>query len=330
MIVPSKNQKTYGVLHTENYFSFLGFCKKVNSEEIQKVDVYLDDVLIDTIIADKHLQKIEDIYELYGFGFSYNLPSKHIGTKGCISFKNHSTKENLQNSPYELINQNHLKFNEALFLNSLEQEINKKEIKDLPPPNNIGFLITEENLKDKVFTKFVYELSEIFPNYKIIAYSFNENYQELLQKEFPQSSNIIFTVLKDLKQLIGNIKIWIESIYVPKGKLFNYLTYHVENTLCFNIENNINISLKELSNIDRFKNHIYIKYPSFFYFKSGCNNLFEMLCNEMNITYDEYMLYKNFLFKHIEFNLNNKEANKLYTQRVNKLKDFINNKIQIK
>ena len=53
MIVPSKNQKTYGVLHTENYFSFLGFCKKVNSDEIQKVDIYLDDVLIDiTVLND--------------------------------------------------------------------------------------------------------------------------------------------------------------------------------------------------------------------------------------------------------------------------------------
>ena len=39
------------------------------------------------------------------------------------------------------------------------------------------------------------------------------------------------------------------------------------------------------------------------------------------------MLYKDFVYKHIKYNLNNQEANKLYTQRVNKLRDFINNKI---
>ena len=67
MLVPKSNQKTYGVLHPKNYFSFIGFCKKVNSEEIQKVDIYLDDKLIDTISADKKLQKIEDIYDPMSF-----------------------------------------------------------------------------------------------------------------------------------------------------------------------------------------------------------------------------------------------------------------------
>ena len=53
MILPKANQKSYGVVHTENYFSFTGFCKKVNSDEIQTVDIYLDDVLIDiTVLND--------------------------------------------------------------------------------------------------------------------------------------------------------------------------------------------------------------------------------------------------------------------------------------
>lgn len=329
MIVPSKNQKTYGVLHTENYFSFLGFCKKVNSDKIQKVDILIDNTLIDTIIADKHIEKIEDIYELEGFGFTYLLPNEYVGQKNLISFKNHETQENLQNSPYELINESHPKFNEMSFLNSLEMPIDKEKITEVYCSNSIGFLATEGNLEDEVFSKFVHEISEIFPNNKIIAYGFNDSHKELLQKEFPQS-NIIFVILKNLTQIVKNINIWIESTSIRKGKLFSYLTYDSENTLCFSIENNMNISLKELSNTDRFKNHIFVKHPNFFHFENASDNLFEMLCNEMNITYDENMLYKDFLYKHIEFNLNHKEANKLYTQRVNKLRDFINNKIQIK
>ena len=40
MTRPIQLNKTYGVLHTENYFSFLGFAKKVGSDEIQKIDVF--------------------------------------------------------------------------------------------------------------------------------------------------------------------------------------------------------------------------------------------------------------------------------------------------
>ena len=60
MTRPIQLDKTYGVLHTENYFSFLGFAKKVGSDEIQKIDVFLDDKLIDTIEANEFIQKIDD------------------------------------------------------------------------------------------------------------------------------------------------------------------------------------------------------------------------------------------------------------------------------
>ena len=56
-------------------------------------------------------------------------------------------------------------------------------------------MATEENLKDKVFTKFVHEIIRIFPNNKILAYGFNDSDKELLQKEFPQTNSIIFCYL---------------------------------------------------------------------------------------------------------------------------------------
>ena len=90
--------------------------------------------------------------------------------------------------------------------------------------------------------------------------------------------------MKNLTQIVKDINIWIESVYVRKKKLFCYLLYDAENILCFNIENNMNISLKELSNTDRFKNHIFVKHPNFFHFENTSDNLFEMVCNEMNIS----------------------------------------------
>jgi ubiquinone/menaquinone biosynthesis C-methylase UbiE len=246
----------------------------------------------------------------------------------CLNSKNKILSTMLDK--FITLNKNDPRYYEQIFFKSIEETINEEKIKNTYYPNCIGFLITKENLEDKIFCKFIYELSKTFPNNRIFAYGFNYNNKELLQKKFPLGNNIIFTILKNIKQITKDINTWIESASNPKGKLFSYLLYESENTLCFNIENNMNTSLKELSNTDRFKNHIFVKHPNFFHFENASDNLFEMLCNEMNITYNENMLYKDFLYKHIEFNLNDKEANKFYTQRVNKLRDFINNKIQIK
>lgn len=172
MIVPLKNVKSYGVLHTENYFTFLGFSKKVNSDDIQRIDIFLDDKLIDTITADKTLQKIDDIYDINGFGFTYNLPDIYIGENHIISFKNHETKEDLQNSPYTLIDKTNSKFNEYKFLNSLVS-IDTEKIKDIYCPNSIGFLATEENLNDQCFMNFIYNLKTRFPSVKFVGLTYD-------------------------------------------------------------------------------------------------------------------------------------------------------------
>ena len=136
MTRPIQLDKTYGVLHTENYFSFLGFAKKVGSDETQKIDVFLDDKLIDTIEANELIQKIDDMYDVESKAFTYNLPVQYIGTKAIISFKNHDSGEELVNSPYTLIDKTHEKFNEAKFLHSLSEPLSE-ELKNMYKPNCI-------------------------------------------------------------------------------------------------------------------------------------------------------------------------------------------------
>ena len=147
MTRPIQPNKTYGVLHTENCFSFLGFAKKVGSDETQKIDVFLDDKLIDTIEANEFIQKIDDMYDVESKAFTYNLQIKYIGQKSTISFKIHDSQEDLLNSPYTLIDKNHEDFNEAKFLHSLSEPISE-EMKNMYKPNSIGFLATKDNLED--------------------------------------------------------------------------------------------------------------------------------------------------------------------------------------
>src|SRR5574344_1642975 len=143
MTSPIQPNKTYGVLHKESYFSFVGFAKKIGSEEAQQIDIYLDDKLIDTIKADKFIQKLDDMYDVENQAFTYNLPTKYMGEKASISFKNHNSQDELLNSPYTLIDKNHEKFNEAKFLHSLNEPL-CEELRNMYKPNCVGFLSAKE------------------------------------------------------------------------------------------------------------------------------------------------------------------------------------------
>lgn len=269
MIVPFKNSKSYGVLHTENYFSFLGFSKKVNSDEIQKIDIYLDDKLFDTITADKHIEKIEDIYELEGFGFTYILPNEYVGQKSSISFKNHDTKEHLQNSPYELIQESHPKFNEMAFLNSLNNPINEDKIKDLYCPNTIGFLATEKNLKDEEFVSYIKELILSFPDIDFKGFYFNKIEKNKIESIFKNYTNKVNLIIPNhLSDLTNNIEFYIHNSELDKSllifrKVYEILIYKCPNIFSFQfIQNRKGKTIKEENLL--YDNHPFIKDPNFF------------------------------------------------------------------
>ena len=192
MTSPIQLNKTYGVLHTESFFSFLGFTKKVGSDEIQKIDVFLDNKLIDTIEANGFIQKIDDMYDVESKAFTYHLPSEYIGKKSTISFKNHDSGEELLNSPYTLIDKNHEKFNEAKFLHSLSEPLSE-ELKNMYKPNSIGFLATKENLEDEEFVGYIKELMVRFPDVEFKGFCFTNKQKDLLAQS--QLLNIMSDIL---------------------------------------------------------------------------------------------------------------------------------------
>ena len=74
MIIPTRDAKSYGAVHIDHYLTFTGFCKKVYSDEIQSIDVFIDDKKINTLVCDKTIDKISQIYDIDGYGFEYDLP----------------------------------------------------------------------------------------------------------------------------------------------------------------------------------------------------------------------------------------------------------------
>lgn len=209
MTSPIQLGKTYGVLHTKSFFSFLGFAKKIGSDETQKIDVFLDNKLIDTIEANEFIQQIDDIYDVENKAFKYNLPTQYIGKKAIISFKNHDSGEELLNSPYSLIDKNHEKFNEAKFLHSLSEPLSE-ELRNMYKPNCVGFLATKENLEDEEFVEYINEIIKDFPEYDFKALYFDKNSIKEIKEKF-KNINLELLELRDIKDIFENLEVYLSN-----------------------------------------------------------------------------------------------------------------------
>ncbi|MCG3685609.1 hypothetical protein [Aliarcobacter butzleri] len=302
MSSPIQPNKTYGVLHTESFFSFVGFAKKIGSDETQKIDIYLDDKLMDTIKADKFIQKLDNMYDVENQAFSYNLPVEYIGKKAKISFRNHNSQEELLNSPYSLIDKNHEDFNEAKFMHSLSEPINE-ELKNMYKANSIGFLATKENLEDEEFVGYIKELMIRFPDVEFKGFYFDNKAKNntFLGKTFtlkPISS--IPELIKEIEILIWDFKSHLDLDVVK------YLLKYSNNTFnVFNFKNPYFINLDNLSlrNYDDFyknRDEIIIKTPE-----------------EFGFTKDEINLYKDSYVKLMYEALIRREDNEDYILDIN-------------
>lgn len=260
MTRPIQLDKTYGALHTENFFSFIGFAKKVGSDETQKIDVFLDDKLIDTIEANEFIQKINDMYDVESKAFTYNLPVQYIGKKAIISFKNHDSGEELLNSPYTLIDKNHEKFNEAKFLHSLSEPLSE-ELKNMYKPNCVGFLATKENLEDEEFIEYINEIIKDFPEYDFKALYFDKNSIKEIKNKF-QHSNLNLIELKSAKDIFENLEVYLSNYEKTFKDIFempimNILRYKSNDiallTLSLNRDKNFTLREFESQNITYFQ-----------------------------------------------------------------------------
>lgn len=207
MLIPSKDAKSYGAIHIDNYLSFIGFCKKVNSEDIQTIDVYLDNKRIDSIQADKNIEKIEKLYNVKNHAFEFELPEEYIGKIHLLQFK--CREEELVNSPIKTISKDNPKFNEYRFLHSLEK-VNPEEVKDLYCPNSIGFLATEENLNDESFVSYINQIMKDFPAYTFKALYFNKNLIKNITEKF-KNNNLLLLELPHSKILFKNIEVYLSN-----------------------------------------------------------------------------------------------------------------------
>jgi len=249
---PIKFDKTYGAVHCKNHISFFGFAKKVGSSKAQIVDIYINDKLVDSIKADKFIQKIDDLYDIEKYAFSYTLPAnQHIEYGNIISFKTQDTKEELLNSPYTFI----LTSKQYKFLQSLEEPLSKK-FQDICNSNAIGFLASKENLENTLFVEHMQKIMHNFPSFIFKAFYINEEDKNLIKKHLDINSLEIIE-LSHINALFNNIEIFLaNNLNSMDFSIFDYLRNFRSNILALGLTINLDkISIEEFEKRYNFDMH---------------------------------------------------------------------------
>jgi ubiquinone/menaquinone biosynthesis C-methylase UbiE len=218
------------------------------------------------------------------------------------------------------LHKTHPRYNEQMFLKSLEEPIDEK-IKDMYCPNAIGFLATEENLADEEFVGYIKELMVRFPDVEFKGFCFNKSISNTINKE------IKLLEISSINEIILNTEIFIWDL---KGKTdLTVVKYLLEfsNSIfnIFNFKNPyfINLENKSLKEYDKFysnRGEIIITNPKKFGFtddeientnRSYTKLMYESLLNKSskdNFIIDLEQDALEFLqFKQIEFALKNRQ-----------------------
>lgn len=312
MIIPKRDAKSYGAVHIDYYLTFIGFCKKVYSDEIQSIDVLIDGNKIDTIVCDKTIDKLSQIYDIEGHGFEYDLPEVYFDKRHLLSFRCSDSGEELVNSPISTICKDDEKFNEYKFLNSLSKPIDEDKIKDMYCPNSIGFLATEENLNDKEFVDYILQLMQDFPKVHFKALIFNQNSTTDVEEKFNQQS-LDIVVLSDIINIFHNIEVYLSNNDRNEldTKILLWLRKHSSDVFCVGLSLNqkdITVKTHEQTNqlyfMKFFDNLDYLgflqqdiqKYGNTFhevYFKKACDIYGVDMEIDMNETIPKAHVYWN-------------------------------------
>jgi hypothetical protein len=210
MIIPEKSSKSYGVVNTQEYFSFIGFSKHVDNKDFQEVDIYIDNELITTIKADKCIENIDEIYDINGYSFQYNLEQKYMHNYQYIHFKNHTTSEELKNSPIEILNTSNPLVSYFRLLHNVKQPINENALKTVYSEKSLGFFALAENLKEQNFIHFIKEIHSKVPELIFKPICFNEEQEKLIKKRIPiKEENLQIITPENIYSLTQEIEFFI-------------------------------------------------------------------------------------------------------------------------
>lgn len=299
MLVPTREAKCYGAIHIDNYIEFTGFCKKVDSNDPQTVDIYLDGKKIESLLANQNIEKISRIYDINNHAFKFILNDNYFDKSYLLEFK--VGNDSLVNSPIKTIE----RFQEEYNIHKFKFSISNLEHNDLNVSlgDKIGFLGIDENLNDEQYIALLKDLAINYNNEKFCMFYFDSNQKQKAQEIFQEYANISFEIISDIKEMIKNLKIYICNVFVKKE--------------------NYNLELELANTFYKYKNNILLLGTGLDWFYKSVKDLettfehsmknYMTLLSEKNIKIESNSFYIS-LYSHLLKNINTQSSINLETK----------------
>lgn len=220
-----KEPKIYGAVESQSYITFTGFCKRIYDTIQQRVDVFIDDVKIDTIQANQKIADIENKYEVFdtnGFCFTYELPKEYIGQKHKLEFKT-KDGEQLLHSPTITISPEHNFYNEWKFFNTIENIIIDEDNAKLYRKNAIGIVVIDEILENIEYMVYLKTLITKFSGVQFKIFYFNDLQKQSIKKYLGNNAvNVEYIIPTNIYSITSQIEIYMCKAHT-NHKLYNEL-----------------------------------------------------------------------------------------------------------
>lgn len=274
MIIAQKDKKIFGIVHLQEDFNFIGFCINLEDNTPQKIDIYVNNQKIDTILCNISNSKLENIYdiEVPNLCFEYQLAIQYIKEDTVLEFKYENSTESIVNSPIKFSEIKN--FNKKLFIYSLKKP-DDEQLTYLDGSRTLGFLATEENLKDEGFIKYIKRLLTDFQDIKFKAFYLEKELKALIEDIF--SSKVELFELKTISNIYKNVSVLIlnnsksldksiiNKCFIKGLYLSNYypnLETSIEDSnnehILKLLKNNYDLFSLSKEEIEKYNNHIFI------------------------------------------------------------------------
>lgn len=228
----SEMDKTQGsVIASADHIVYRGWCKKVGSDEKQLVDVFIDEVHVDTVVADRFIPMFNYLHGDEKFGFEFIVPEQYFDEKEHnIQFRSESGQI-LENASMTFIQEE--KELEIVRKNRLYIQMDDMNVYNeflLNTNQNIGFFATEENFIDKEYLTYVLDIVAKYKEYPFKVFYFSDTSKELWRDILGNLVKIEWTLADDIVKISNQIKIFLhnENSFFEK-KLSRFMTLHLTN-----------------------------------------------------------------------------------------------------
>jgi hypothetical protein len=287
---------------------------------VHKVDVWLGNTKIDTITCKDMKAQNGRVFDIEMRGILYDASDSYFTRSSEIIFKKADTEEILPNDFIRVIERTDDSYNEYYFAQNLSNPIDEEKIKVLCNQNNIGFLVTKENLEDQDFVKYIKVLLIKFPTLNFKAFYMTTRQKQSLENIFSTVITKIECIkLLDIYDIPSRVKVFVCSNHTPfDSYLWEMLRLYSNVVMVYHTALSREYTIGSVVDLYKERSHPVFTKPNFFGFEQ--NELIAKDYSLEKLFYEPFMgsisddenLYDFLYFKLVSELLTNSELRKFY------------------